>query len=330
MKMSWRRHFPAGSLLLLWLGAMPAILPAVVAKATDGAGQKILDAMQSQASGAAAYKEGEVLVKFKRTMTRAEASLAAQDMDADVAREFPALSRLRQRTYVLITSGQRSTQQLLDGLRARPDVEAVSPNYRRRMQRLPNDPRWSLLWGLRMISAPDAWEINTGSAGVVLAVLDTGVDYRHKDLAANMWTNPGEIAGNGSDDDGNGYVDDIHGYDFAADNSGGVDGDPMDIDSHGSHVAGTIAAAGGNGEGVCGINWNARIMALKGFGPDGGIHDADSIRGDRIRGAHEKRVRGQPGGHQRFLRRSRRQLAAERRHRRRRRRGHRLCLRRRQ
>ena len=88
-----------------------------------------------------------------------------------------------------------------------------------------------------------------GSPGVVLAVLDTGVDYRHEDLAANMWRNPGEIPGNGIDDDGNGFRDDVYGYDFAADRFGNNDSDPMDIDSHGTHVAGTMAAVGNNGTG---------------------------------------------------------------------------------
>ena len=106
------------------------------------------------------------------------------------------------------------------------------------------------LWGLNNqgqtggtadadIHAEEAWEITTGSSNTIVAVVDTGVDYLHPDLAANMWSNPGEIAGDGIDNDGNGYVDDVHGYDFA-----NGDGDPMDDHFHGTHVAGTIGARG--------------------------------------------------------------------------------------
>ncbi len=111
------------------------------------------------------------------------------------------------------------------------------------------------------IDAEEAWNITTGSKSC--AVIDTGVDYNHPDLANNMWKNPGEIPGNGIDDDGNGYVDDIYGYDFANN-----DNDPFD--DHGTHVAGTIAGIGNNRIGTTGINWSAKIMALKFLGKSGG------------------------------------------------------------
>jgi subtilisin family serine protease len=273
----WQRHLPAVLLFLMMLGGMPNMPEAVVRKFADGSEQNALAAVKSHANGEASYKEGEVLVKFKQRLTRAEAGMVAGDLAAEISKEFTVLSEMKQSGYFLIVSTQRTTQQLLDGMRARPEVKAASPNYRRRLQRLPNDPKLDQLWGMTRIAAAAAWEKNTGSAGVVLAVLDTGVDYRHEDLAANMWRNPGEIAANGVDDDGNGFVDDVYGYDFAADNNGGRDSDPMDIDSHGTHVAGTIAAVGNNGAGVCGINWDAKIMALKAFRPDLYIFDSDSI-----------------------------------------------------
>jgi subtilisin family serine protease len=105
----------------------------------------------------------------------------------------------------------------------------------------------------------------------MVGVIDTGIDYNHPDLAANVWTNPLEIPGNGIDDDGNGYVDDVHGYDFV-----NRDGDPMDDHGHGTHVAGTIAAVANNGIGVAGVSWHAKVMALKFLdaGGSGWVSDA--------------------------------------------------------
>ena len=133
----------------------------------------------------------------------------------------------------------------------------------------PNDPSYSQLWGLNNtgqdggtpdadIDAPEAWDIQKGDPNLVIGVIDTGVDYDHPDLSANIWTNPGEIAGDRIDNDRNGYIDDVRGWDFA-DN----DNNPMDVDGHGTHVAGTIAGKGNNGVGVTGVAWNAKIMPLK-------------------------------------------------------------------
>jgi subtilisin family serine protease len=137
-------------------------------------------------------------------------------------------------------------------------VDAVQPNFYYRLLATPNDPSFGSLWGLAKISAPQAWDLNTGSPTVVIANIDTGVKYDHEDLAANMWTNPGEIPNNGIDDDGNGFVDDYHGYDFFFNDS-----DPIDEHGHGTHTAGTLGAVGNNGVGVVGVNWNVRIMAIK-------------------------------------------------------------------
>ena len=138
---------------------------------------------------------------------------------------------------------------------------------------VPNDIDYGQLWGLSNtgqtvngvtgvagadISAEQAWDKSIGSSSVIAAIVDSGVDYLHPDLANNVWTNTGEIAGNGIDDDGNGFIDDTTGWDF-----GSGDNDPMDFVGHGTHVAGTVGAEGDNAAGVVGVNWNVSLMALK-------------------------------------------------------------------
>src|SRR5262249_8409915 len=105
-------------------------------------------------------------------------------------------------------------------------------------------------------------------------VIDSGIDYNHQDLTANMWTNPGEIPGDGKDNDGNGFVDDVHGYDFVNN-----DGDPMDDNSHGTHVAGTIGAVGNNTQGVVGVNWNVQLVAIKVADAQGSLSLSDEVAG---------------------------------------------------
>ncbi len=144
----------------------------------------------------------------------------------------------------------------------------------------PNDPRFVSgdLWGLHNtgqaggtadadIDAPEAWDISTGSSAVVVAVIDTGTQIDHPDLKDNIWTNPGETPGDGIDNDGNGFVDDVNGWDFYSNDASVYDGPD---DDHGTHCAGTIAGRGNNGTGVVGVSWNTKIMPLKFLGPGGG------------------------------------------------------------
>ncbi|MCA9791556.1 MAG: S8 family serine peptidase, partial [Candidatus Eremiobacteraeota bacterium] len=145
------------------------------------------------------------------------------------------------------------------------------------------------LWGLNNtgqdegtpdadIDAPEAWAITTGKGveehGPVIAVIDTGIDTSHPDLRANIWTNTGEIPGDGIDNDGNGIIDDVHGYN-AIDGSG----NPFDDNRHGTHCAGTIAADGTNGEGVVGVNHKAQLMAVKFLSGQGSGTTADAVKG---------------------------------------------------
>lgn len=142
---------------------------------------------------------------------------------------------------------------------------------------IPNDHQFNLLWALNdspgyNIHAPEAWNIFTGDPNFVIADIDTGMQLDNIDLAANLYTNQKEIAGNGIDDDGDGYIDDIHGWDFY-DNTN----DPTDLDGHGTHTAGTIGAVGNNALGIAGVNWQCKIMPLKFIGPNGG-YTSDAIR----------------------------------------------------
>ncbi|GIW41821.1 MAG: hypothetical protein KatS3mg076_2398 [Candidatus Binatia bacterium] len=160
-----------------------------------------------------------------------------------------------------------------------PAVVYAEPDYLVGLAFLPDDPffassgTWGQayedLWGLHRTQASDAWDVSAG-AGTIVAVIDTGVDYNHPDISANIWTNPGEIPGNGVDDDGNGFVDDVRGWDFDQD-----DNNPMDNHGHGTHVAGIAAATGNNGFGVLGMAWQAQVMPVKGIGASGFGFDSD-------------------------------------------------------
>ena len=163
-------------------------------------------------------------------------------------------------------------------------IASFSRNGTTKVATIPNDPSFTRLYGINNvgqtggttdadIDAPEAWNVSTGSSSIIVGVIDTGIDYTHPDLAANVWTNPGEVAGNGVDDDRNGFVDDVHGYDFAND-----DGDPMDDNYHGTHVAGTIGGVGNNGTGVAGVSWNVSLMALKFLDASGSGYLSDAIR----------------------------------------------------
>ncbi len=250
------------------------------------------------------WVEGELLVQYRDTPSRQTASMRAATRtipDTTVQRRnLRALSHLNSRRIDVVRSPDRGTLELMAEYAQRPDVEFVTPNYRRHIQRslIPEATRFYEQWGLLNtgqtvnaftgtpgadIGATRAWPMSRSIAReYVIAVIDTGVDYRHPDLMAGMWRNPGEQPGSGTDDDGNDYIDDIHGYDFSgtslpAHNFSRPPGpDPMDVDGHGTHIAGIAAAVADQASGIVGVT-SARIMALK-ASPDGSsIPLADSL-----------------------------------------------------
>jgi subtilisin family serine protease len=223
---------------------------------------------------AQAYVEGEAIVTFKPLVSLNAAQQALGGHSLPLTKHYAELSRDRGRHSGLVRAKNRTTAELIAELNQDPAVELAEPNYLRWVTGAPNDTLFTNLWGLRNTSQSvngtagttgddirfvAAWGLARPTTNqFVVAVIDTGVDYTHPDLAGNMWTNSGEIPGNGVDDDEDGYVDDYYGYDFA-DNLP----NPTDSGFHGTHVAGTIAALGNNQLGVIGVDYLARIMALK-------------------------------------------------------------------
>jgi predicted outer membrane repeat protein len=171
-----------------------------------------------------------------------------------------------------LQAGQ-TLDEVLAEYRSRPDVEYAERNPMISIYAVPSDSLYGEQWSLSKIQASDAWDTCRGDHEVVVAVIDTGVDYSHRDLQHNVWINEAELDGvAGVDDDGNGYVDDMRGYNFAYNNN-----DPADDHGHGTHCAGTIGAVGNDGLDVAGICWTARIMPLKVLGAEGEGSAADAV-----------------------------------------------------
>jgi len=229
----------------------------------------------------AQFAPDRIIVKFKgglgANQTKASEAIAAR-LGLQKIRDL----KLIKAQVLRITSGTPVAEAIRQ-LRASGLVEYAEPDYRVYASDLfPNDAHFPEQWGLHNtgqeiwgvpgtpdvdIDAPEAWQVSTGSAALVVAVIDTGVFTGHPDLAPNIWVNPGEVPGNGVDDDGNGYIDDVHGWDFY--HGDNTVFDPDDGDEHGTHVAGTIAAVLNNVEGIAGIA-QVKIMCLKFLGPSGG------------------------------------------------------------
>ncbi|MBW8183233.1 S8 family serine peptidase [Shewanella nanhaiensis] len=235
------------------------------------------------------YVKDSILVVYKDNVTKSE-RLSAQrlvrgsirDINADGVDDKFANLMGGKLAKLSLRSGS-DVSKAIKMISQHPAVQYAEPNYILKAAGAPDDPRYPEMWGLNNtgqnggtadadIDAPEAWDIATGDDTVIIGVIDTGVDYNHEDLTNNMWVNPGEIAGNGVDDDGNGVIDDVHGFSAVNDN-----GDPMDGNGHGTHVAGTIGAEGDNGIGVVGVNWDVSIIGCQFLDAGGSGSTADAI-----------------------------------------------------
>lgn len=226
----------------------------------------------------------EILIRFKHDTSSLQRRTFSAKMGLKQIRSY---DRFRINRWQLSQPAEKgSLKQVIAELRRDPAVEWAEPNYRRYPQKLPDDSMFGSQWHLENtgqsggtpgadIHATEAWDITTGNSNVVVAILDSGVDYNHPDLKANMWKNLGEDwtpegapGHNGIDDDGNGYIDDYYGINAESDS-----GDPMDTMGHGTHVAGIVGAVGNNGIGISGINWQVQIMALQFISSYGSVAD---------------------------------------------------------
>lgn len=247
-----------------------------------------LESLEDRALLAASpFMPGEVIVKFKEGYVAQQRSsvLAAVGAERSVALEDTS-HKANTASRLELLQGADDVLGSIAALKNNPMVEYAEPNWIYTTSAIPDDPSYTngSLWGMYGDTstpanqfgsqAAEAWAAGfTGSSDVYVGIIDEGVDISHPDLAANVWTNPFD-APDGVDNDGNGFIDDVNGWDFAGNNNSVYDGT---ADDHGTHVAGTVAARGGNGIGVAGVNWNVKFIPVKFLGATGGT-TANAIR----------------------------------------------------
>jgi subtilisin family serine protease len=286
-------------LLLFLLLCIPALIVVVGAVEAVGAAaatpnEALIESRADVVAGGSdkPFVDGEVLVRFKPETVREDGvgdgpvSRIHSRVGAAVEQDFSPLGLEGVQLVRLPPGG--SVDAALASYRSDPNVLYAEPNYIVRTGALPNDPDFSLQWGLRNtgqtiegsrgtagadIDAVSAWAHSTGSRNVVIAMIDTGVDYTHPDLVGNIWKNQRETPGNRVDDDRNGYIDDIRGWDFR-----NRDADPFDDNGHGTHCAGILGASGNNGIGGSGVMQRVSLLPLKFLNAEGWGNKADEVK----------------------------------------------------
>jgi subtilisin family serine protease len=225
----------------------------------------------------------EILVKFKEGTDPSKKALIFEKLSGKLKEKIltKMMEKQGDKEGITLISTSGNVSDALAKAKNLPEIEYAEPNYIYQHCATSNDTYYTngSLWGMYGDASPlktnafgsqagEAWAAgHTGSSTVYIGIIDEGYMYTHEDLAANAGTNPGEIAGNGIDDDGNGYKDDVYGWDFDGNNSSVYDGSG---DDHGTHVAGTIGGVGGNGKGVAGVCWNVKLLDAKFLGAVGG------------------------------------------------------------
>lgn len=217
------------------------------------------------------YKKNELFVKFKyssETSYKKNSQMVNRQIGVTVIKEYSEVKGLQ----LVRIPANMSLKDAIAKYKKNSNVIYAEPNYAYAENSIPDDTYYDYQWGLSQVNASEAWNITTGSHKVIIAVIDSGIDLNHPDLKANIWINKGEIPGNRIDDDHNGYIDDVYGWNFISD-----DNNISDDDGHGTHVAGIIAAAGNNSKGVTGVMWSATIMSLKFLDNEGNGYVDDAV-----------------------------------------------------
>ena len=280
MKMKFPAY--AASIILLAYGCKKedALTPASVASADN-------QVTETKLQGPYKFANGELLVKFRGGVADAEKSGIIASIKGNISKKLltKAMQTFGDKEGIYLLKVPGDIMGAIEKLKGISNVVYAEPNYIYEHTAVSNDPYYTngSLWGMYGNTttpanqygshAGVAWAAGyTGSSSVFVGVIDEGAMYTHQDLAANMWTNPYDPV-DGVDNDGNGYIDDTHGWDFVSNNNSTYDGT---LDDHGTHVSGTIGAKGGNGIGVAGVNWNVTMITAKFLGASGGT-TADAI-----------------------------------------------------